>query len=377
MVIGIYIVVSLIVYGREDIYFVGQTKQLLDITCKAQHNHELKRDKYFSSLKKLPSPFPIQIFEQNVLTPKTCFSLQNWGIPDSGPKIIFHIEVYKDLPMVKRTMRRLTHLNHAFMIHLASDVSYTKRQNITKWVEKQSSPLCVVEGGYVVYKSSTDMEIIMTSMVWLLQHNTTWDFFISLSGADYPLLNVDSLRQRIQSEGNRSWSVHKAMNKNHKNMERFYMTRLTCRQTRQTKLLTGHRKFWLKTLVPDFIPQKGYPLSSGGIFHRSMVKFLVSDDRARAAYMYFRLFPVAGVEHYWQTIYSLEELKNNITASLPCEMSWDEGREYDGTHNTFLTEKQWRSIIAPALKKRTPFIRKFNSIQERKVLNRIDMAQTW
>ena len=51
--VGICIVIALIVYGHEGIYFVGQTKSLLNLTCKAQHNHELERDKYFSSLKKL------------------------------------------------------------------------------------------------------------------------------------------------------------------------------------------------------------------------------------------------------------------------------------------------------------------------------------
>jgi hypothetical protein len=378
-------------YDRKLAAVAGEHSKLDDIVepalrarhmpaaCRDEISAVIKQDSKYASLDSLDQDdFRLTTFPHTFATPEQCDLLQNWGFGLKWPRILYHIEVHKDTGMVMRVVERLQHEAHAFVIHLATDVPMQIETELRQYAQDSPSLLCVVRGGIMVWRSSTDMQIIMSSMVWLLRSNPHWDFFVSLSGADYPTMDVDGLRSTIGEAGNRTW-VHpdsgppRSMLKWH----RFRFTRygIACSVDRSYHKVKG-RTFWLRKLVPSFKIGKTPPLSSGGIFHRSMVAFLVGDKRARAAYAYFRLLNVAGVEHYWSTIFTLPELDHLLIKRKPCSMSWTKGRGVDGTHNTYLSMDAWDEVIAPALRDQIPFIRKFDSIQEASVLDRIDRAKS-
>eukprot|EP00854_Cymbomonas_tetramitiformis_P014375 gene14375-17001_t len=102
-----------------------------------------------------------------------------------------------------------------------------------------------------------------------------------------------------------------------------------------------------------------------------MIDFLLTDDRARAAYMFFRLLMVAGVEHYWSSLFTLSELQSRTTNKVPCFMIWQGGRGANGIHNAYMTLNEW-PLIENYIKMGTPFARKFDSVRDRAVLDTID-----
>jgi len=355
-------------------------------TCDVEIDFIVARDEFFASLtpKTMPHPFPIDTFPIEIITKHQCQALSNLGdqknmLNSDVASVLFHIEAYKDFDMVKRTVKRLSFEDHhGFVVHVATDVSEEYIDLLIALSEEYTeSPICVARGGYIKWLTSTDIRILFSSMQWLKSFSPFWDFFVSLSGADYSIMDGPTLNKELVAEGPVSWIPR--MNKDEwrdidkfPHSERFLNYGLSCQETQEIVDPGKGRTFWLQKLVPELGIGYQDPLSSGGIWHRSMVDFLINDDRARAAYMYFSLFPCAGVEHYWQTLYTLPELEPMLIAREPARMFWVLGRGVDGVHNTFITMNFWDKEVKPAIDKRIPFIRKFDSEKEKDVLDRID-----
>ena len=357
--------------------------------CEAEKSFELARDGEFGKLTSLPRPFPLDDEFPIVLeTPEQCAGLLK-GLSGPSPRVLVAIETYKQIGMVRRVVQRLSHQHSiGFLLHLASPVSL-EHMLATRQLASSIPNVCVVRSGYIVYRTSTDMRILHSMWRWLLRVSpTSWDFFVSLSGSDYPAVDGATLSRLLLAKGNVSWrQPDRGMVAGQVNRStawpyawhRFHDYGLGCEATRNYTRVSG-RSFWLAKLAPDMSPSWTVPYSSGGIFHRDTIHFLVNDDRARAAYMFFRLFPTAGVEHYWATIYTLPDLAPLLTNAtvVSCHMQWinDGGRlEHQGkggtAHNTFLDMSQW-SAIEREIRLCTPFLRKFDLDLDQQVLDRID-----
>lgn len=350
--------------------------------CEDEKAYEIARDKYFASLtnETMPRPFPVDVPPLDFVTNEQCEALSDFGkdpAPDGSPRVVVHLEVYKDIPMIKRIIRRLAHeRNHAFVVHLADDVNHDVIEQLAEYSARDSpAPLCVVQGGFITYLSSTDIRILFRSMQWLVEDSSgpTWDFFVSLSGADFPIMNGRTFSRELKAAGSKTWFLKEQSRKDPYRTPRFEKYGMTCQETSGEYEVIDGRTFWLKNLVPEIEADKHAPLSSGGIFHREMVEFLVRDDRARAAYMYFRHHNIAGVESYWPTIFTLPELRDKLLPRNSCAMYWAPvGRFRGATANSFMTMDTWDKYIKRAIDNGLPFIRKFDSEKEGKVLDRIE-----
>ena len=360
--------------------------------CEAEKTFELERDRRLAALVSLPQPFPLdEEFETSLETPQECAQLLK-GLRGTSPRVLVAIEAYKQIAMVRRVVKRLSYRHSVgFLLHLASDVSIEFAQAV-RALASSTSNVCVIRSGYIVYRTSTDMRILHSTWRWLERESSLgWDFFISLSGADYPAVDGATLRGLLAQTGNVSWRLpERGMTAGQANRSmawpvpgmRFHDYGLGCEATRNYTRVRG-RHNWLARLVPEMTPRWTVPYSSGGIFHRDTIRFLIHDARARAAYMFFRLFPTAGVEHYWATVYTLPDLAPLLTnrTIVSCHMQWlDDGGgrlEHKGTggtaHNTFLGMDQWTNIERE-IKRCTPFLRKFDAEMDLDVLDRIDVA---
>ena len=386
-------VVESILKNRSNSSRAKQTANLMT-RCDEEKSFELARDRQLAKLTSLPTPFPLdEGFPITLETPQHCMQLLQ-GLDVVQPRVLVAIESYKQIGLVRRVVQRLSHERSiGFLLHLAADVS-VEHTVAARELASNTPDVCVLRSGYVVYRTSTDMRILFGMWRWLLHESTGWDFFISLSGADYPAVNGAKLIQLLQRMGNVSWRLpERGMLAGELNRSsawpvpglRFREYGLGCEATRNYTRVRG-RTNWLARLVPAMSPRWTYPYSSGGIFHRNTIHFLVNDDRARAAYMFFRLFPVAGVEHYWATVYTLPDMApflTNVTLTS-CHMQWRDSGGGGGrldmrkvnqstAHNTFLDISQW-SNIEQEITRCTPFLRKFDEVKEREVLDRIDAS---
>ena len=356
----------------------------------------------FAQLDSLPSPFPVEAPNVTLQTPPTCFRLKG-----GSPRVLFAIESFKQVEMVRRVVTRLEHLSHGFLLHTSSDVGANHTDAIIQ-LAASTPRSCAVRSGYVVYLSASDLRILFGTWQWLLEEHQTnaWDFFVSLSGSDYPSFDGALLNALLARKGNVSWRQYSwAIDLEDADSDvsfagpaRMQTMGLTCHAElayNQTNcshagshagcalshdLRWQARTPWLFSLVPEIRAMKSITYSSGGIFHRETLRFLVHDDRARAAFMFFRLTAPAAVEHYWATVYTLPDLEPSLSKDelKSCHMQWVEwgGRPVSdpalaSTSNTYLDMSQWDKV-QKAMEGCTPFLRKFDPELDVDVLDRID-----
>ena len=67
----------------------------------------------------------------------------------------------------------------------ATDVSAKHTRDMIR-LASATPRACAIRSGYIVYMSATDLQILFGTWQWLLNASSSWDFFVSLSGADYP-----------------------------------------------------------------------------------------------------------------------------------------------------------------------------------------------
>ena len=338
--------------------------------------YDILLNKYFSSLKTLPTPFPVQYFGIKFLTSNCNNFYKVFPVDKERKNIIFMFLFYNDFEMIKRTIKKLTYdTYHHFLIVFPSDVDINLQKEIIEYY-KGNETVSIVNCGYISYYSSKDMEIIYSINRWIIQM-PNWDFFIPLSQADYTLYPGIEVNNRI---GNKTWCQENYDKYDKEDMKlikyRFYdETRYSCSQYPRSSILLNDGRFpWFFDLIKtEFKIGWLQPHSSGGIFNRETIEFLVNNDEARAIYMFIRGHPVAGVEHYWSSIFTFPYFKDKLNKKSSVLMSWEHGRkgQAPGVSNTYLTINEYE-MIKKAYDDGTLFCRKFNSKIEKDILDKID-----
>ena len=87
------------------------------MSCSDEMAYEARKDEMFAQLDSLPTPFPVEAPNVTLQTPPTCFRLK-----DGSPRVLFAIESFKQVEMVRRVVTRLEHPSHGFLLHTSSDV---------------------------------------------------------------------------------------------------------------------------------------------------------------------------------------------------------------------------------------------------------------
>eukprot|EP00939_MAST-03C_sp_MAST-3C-sp1_P005507 g5507.t1 len=295
----------------------------------------------------------------------------------------------------------------------------------TLLIASASPNVRVVRWGTMVYGSSTAMQIIVAGMKWFYDnYSDGWDFFVPLTGQDYPLLPGSTLAKTLARSGKRSWIVGEDMSAECASSISMPLSSTLMEQWGRMTTLNypctiggfksvyrfKNRSPWLfgrgrgmptneqsekpgdsVTTAPSNFSResegvagsyslrfcKGTTMSTG-IFHRDAVAVLTRDPRALKAFAFFRL-SIIPEEHYWISVLSSlgsfgEEESDRrplLLQKSPCEMNWRRGHGADGIHNTYLTMKE-RDIIDDAIQKGRLFARKFDEAIDSSILDYID-----
>jgi len=334
--------------------------------CEKERTHQVQRDMQFARMQQLPEIVDVETFRLEEM--RGCSSVTR-GMGPVAPRVVFFMIVYKDFGMIERVVERLRLVGrHAFVLHITDDVSPDFEQQLLDLSERVDA-VCILKGGYIAYESSTDVVVAFSYMSWLLGQGEDWDFTVLMSGADYPLMSGLRLNQELQRSGNLTWDLSDPA---------WWPQRMTRWQTTCAALGGSSREEvpgrdpWILRLLPEMQSMKGRSLLSTGILHRRAVAFLVEDLRARMAFNFFSLI-FSGSEHYIQSTLTLPAMRPHILRREAAYMSWTQGRMVGQglVSNTFLTMEQWPQIGA-SIEMSVPFARKFDSVLDREVLDRID-----
>jgi len=329
---------------------------------------EQEYEEYYNRIDNIPDDPPIKKFDILFETNNLNFELNN------EKNIVFFILFHNDLEMLKRTIDKLKYKNnHHFLINICPDINPNVKSELINYFNKIKY-VSILYCGYINYPASTELKIIWSIKEWLLGQKN-WDFLICLGQSDYSLFSGSKLNNLI---GEKTWCSMDV--KKYKKEELIAYKDLLGRfingiYASENKKKSFRRKdLWLYKFLGNIEISWGLPLSSGGIFSRETVKYLINNKLCKIIYMFCLYMSCAAVEHYWHTCFQLDYFKDKIYDKKSCHMEWARGRpgQIPGTSNTFLTLSEW-DIIENEYKKGTPFIRKFNSKLDKEILDKIDL----
>jgi hypothetical protein len=111
-------------------------------------------------------------------------------------RLAFFFTVYADAPFVERLFKRLYSPTHYYMFHLdasVGSVSVEFEQHMRKLADTHSN-VFLAKDVSIVYGASTATILLTRAMAWFDKYATGWDYFVPLTGSDYPLVPL----QRIE-----------------------------------------------------------------------------------------------------------------------------------------------------------------------------------
>ena len=136
--------------------------------------------------------------DENLLTPKFCHALVAAARHDALPHAAVTIVAYREPELLRRTLRRLRSPRFARMVHLDLRTDAAFEAAVLALADEEAAagaPLCVVKSHTIVYRTGTDIEVVMGALAWWVARAPAgrFDYFVPLTGSDYPLWTADEL----------------------------------------------------------------------------------------------------------------------------------------------------------------------------------------
>ena len=125
-----------------------------------------------------------------------------------SPQLVISIIAHRDVPQLQRLIQSLPDHRTVILIHLerprdenARDVEHTVRE----WA-KDYNHVHVLSFGSVIYGTGSVTHIQWSILHWLLREvKLSFDYFVTLDGASFPLHSPTDLPKRLQSESQGVW----------------------------------------------------------------------------------------------------------------------------------------------------------------------------
>lgn len=120
------------------------------------------------------------------------------------PKIAYFILVHRFPKQFKRLFKAIYDSENHYLVHIDLKAEKHVQQDIEKFLNEYTNAYVmksenVVWGGYSMVQSE------LHGMQYLLSKNIKWDFFINLSGQDFPLKSQDYIREFLGNNRNKNF----------------------------------------------------------------------------------------------------------------------------------------------------------------------------
>ncbi|CAN8074541.1 unnamed protein product [Agarophyton chilense] len=118
-------------------------------------------------------------------------------VPEQSAKIAMFIQAYdRTIPMLPSLFDVIWHQDNVYAIHIDKRTPPEMMEPVHQLLENAnySSNVHLIPRQYVTYLGITTVLNTLNGISFLLERDDTWDYFINLSGADYPLVTPNQLR---------------------------------------------------------------------------------------------------------------------------------------------------------------------------------------
>jgi hypothetical protein len=115
--------------------------------------------------------------------------------PAAGVRLAFFFTIYHDASHISRLLHRLYSDDHYYLLHIDPGGSSLEFEvDMLKLANSMSKRnVFVVRDVPIIYGAATATIVLVKAMAWYLRHASNWDYFVPVTGADYPLVPLKRL----------------------------------------------------------------------------------------------------------------------------------------------------------------------------------------
>ena len=114
-------------------------------------------------------------------------------------RLAFMLTVYSDAPFVERLFARLYGEKHYYLLHIDPSGATAEFEKKMRILCAKYSNVFISKDIPIVYGASTATILLTRAMAWFVQYATGWDYFVPVTGSDYPLMPLHRLEKIFYS----------------------------------------------------------------------------------------------------------------------------------------------------------------------------------
>lgn len=115
-------------------------------------------------------------------------------------RLAFFFTVYADAPFVKRLFLHLYSSHHYYLFHIDPAGASADFEKDLRLLGKGRDNVHFAKDIRIVYGASTATILLTKAMAWFDLHATGWDYFVPLTGSDYPLIPLHRIEKIFQTQ---------------------------------------------------------------------------------------------------------------------------------------------------------------------------------
>lgn len=276
------------------------------------------------------------------------------------------------LAHLPRLLSRIYHPKNVYVIHFDKKVEpkVTKRirTNLYKRNPQYKENVMYMSSELITYRGVSMLLNTINAMRELLRFNADWDYFINISGADYPLVSQNTIRQMLgrHLETPLNFMSYAPVEKWQENlgfrMDHIYIDEALSFQrdggvVQQLPVLNP----LARSMKLQYANAEAWMINS-----RELCQFVVTSGYARKMLLTFA-YSVESSEHYFATlIWNHQAFNRTIVGHAMREVIWHHEGQHAGQHPFYVDDKnpdgsfKFKKRLATAP---TFFIRKFKKAE--------------
>lgn len=259
--------------------------------------------------------------------------------------IAYFIQISEStLALLPRLLQSVYHPDNTYIIHFDKKIPEFQRTHASvalfRKKSKYATNVHVMESEVVTYRGISMVLNILSAMQAALDHSDDWDYFINISGSDYPLVSADNQRKLLAThdfvERNRSFfsfSEHEWWNESHEyRFERLFTDTSLSFNESVSEVVDSYTDQPLAK-IHNFTYAAA---ETWMILHRSYIHYLLTSPVARRMMLAFAS-SLEPEEHYFATLaYNVEEFNATSVPHAMRHVVWVHDGEHSGQHPYYL-----------------------------------------
>jgi Core-2/I-Branching enzyme len=115
-------------------------------------------------------------------------------------RLAFLLTVYADAPFVERLFSRIYGSEHYYLLHVDPSGASADFERSMRELAARHSNVFLSKDIPIVYGASTATILLTRAMAWFLNYASGWDYFLAVTGSDYPLMPLPRLEKILVTQ---------------------------------------------------------------------------------------------------------------------------------------------------------------------------------